>query len=71
MVHIEMSQDEARIVRKVLELHLSELRIDLAAAHIQEFEDTLKKEEALLESVLKHLETLDLSYPESMFGEYA
>ncbi len=70
MVGIEISQDEARILRKILESHLSELRVELAATTIEDFEETLRREEELIESVLLRLEAQDLSYPESMFGEY-
>ncbi len=71
MVRIEMSPDEARMLRKILESHLSDLKAEIAATNIEEFADALRREEGLIESLLQHLESQDLSYPESMFGEYA
>ncbi len=71
MVRIEMTQDEARMLRRLLESHLSELKIEIASTNIEDFEETLRREEGLIENLLRHLETQDLSYPESMFGEYA
>ncbi len=71
MIRIEMSQDEARMLRKLLESHLSELKTEIAATNIEDFEETLRREEGLIENLLQHLETQDLSYPQSMFGEYA
>ncbi len=71
MVRIEMSPDEARMLRKILESHLSDLKAEIAATNIEEFVDALRREEGLIESLLQHLESQDLSYPESMFGEYA
>lgn len=71
MIPIEMSQDEARLLRKLLESHLSELRIEIAATNIEDFEETLRREEELIGNLLQHLEAQDLSYPQSMFGEYA
>jgi hypothetical protein len=71
MVRIEMTQDEARMLRKLLESHLSELRTEMAATSIEDFVEALRREEGLIENLLQHLEGQDLSYPESMFGEYA
>ncbi len=71
MVRLEMSLDEARMLRKLLQSHLTELKTEIAATNIEDFEKTLRQEEGLIDNLLQHLETQDLSYPESMFGEYA
>lgn len=71
MINIEMSQDEARLLRKLLESHLSDLKIEVAATNIEDFEEALRREQELIENLLRRLEAQDLSYPESMFGEYA
>ncbi len=71
MVRIEMSPDEARMLRKILESHLSDLKAEITATNIEDFVDALRREEGLIENLLQHLEAQDLSYPESMFGEYA
>ncbi len=71
MVHFEMSKDEARMLVKLLESHLAELKLDIAATNIADFAEALRREEVLIENLLLHLKAQDLSYPEAMFGEYA
>ena len=56
MVDIELTQNEADILREILKTHLSELTFEIAFTHNREFSELLKKKKDFLTDFLKRLE---------------
>ena len=52
MTQLNLTQEEASILRKVLEDYLSDLRMEVADTDMQDFRDRLKKEEEAIKKIL-------------------
>jgi hypothetical protein len=61
MVDIELTQDEANILREILQAHLSELTFEMAFTHNKEFTDLLKKKRDFMIDFLQRLEGVPAS----------
>ncbi len=70
MVQIQLDDDEVRMLIKTLEAQLAELRLEIGSTRIADFEETLRREEGLVESLLRRLREHEPQMPGSMFGEY-
>lgn len=55
MVNFELARDEAELLHKILDSHLSELAVEMAANGIEDFTGVLKKEEQSVQKMLRHL----------------
>ncbi len=56
MADIELTQEEANILREILKTHLSELTFEIAFTHNREFTELLKKKRDFMIDFLKRLE---------------
>jgi predicted amidohydrolase YtcJ len=55
MVRLELTDDEATILRAVLEAHVRDLPREIHVTHDRAFKQVLKQKEAALERVLEQL----------------
>lgn len=55
MIQITLSDEEAGALRSVLESYRSDLRMEIAGTEQMDFREDLKRQEALLNSVLARL----------------
>jgi len=55
MVHIELTSEEAEMLREILAYYLSELRMEIAGTESVDFREPLKKREAFLKELLQRL----------------
>ena len=55
MIHIDLSPEDARLLRDVLESYLGDLRMEIAGTESVSFRENLKKTEVLLKSLLLRL----------------
>lgn len=55
MATIELNEDEAATLRKVLENYLSDLRMEIADTDALDYREQLKERKALLNRVLEQL----------------
>ena len=55
MIHIDLSPEDARLLRDVLESYLGDLRMEIAGTESLSFRENLKKTEVLLKSLLLRL----------------
>ena len=56
MVEIELTQNEANVLREILKTHLSELNFEIAFTHNKEFTQLLKKKRDFMIDFLQRLE---------------
>ena len=56
MVDIELRQNEANLLREILQTHLSELTFEIAFTHNKEFTELLKKKRDFMIDFLQRLE---------------
>ncbi len=56
MVRIELTPEEARLLREHLTLYLSDFRRQVAGTENPEFRHTLQRDQNLLEEILRRLE---------------
>lgn len=56
MVDIELTQNEANLLREILQTHLSELTFEIAFTHNKEFTELLKKKRDFMIDFLQRLE---------------
>ncbi len=61
MVDIELTQNEANVLREILETHLSELTFEIAFTHNREFTEILKKKRDFMIDFLERLEGVPTS----------
>ncbi len=57
MPNLQLSDDEAAVLRAVLEADVTDLRMEIANTDSKEFRDDLKRKEASLRSMLERLAT--------------
>jgi len=55
MARLDLSPEEARMLRDVLESYLSDLRMEIAGTESVSFRENLKKTEAFLKDLLSRL----------------
>lgn len=56
MITIELTDDEAKVLRNVLENYLTHLRIEIVGTYRKEFRDALKEREKTLLDLVGRLE---------------
>ena len=56
-MNIQLTQEEADILHKILDSYLSDLRVEIANTDLVGFRDPLKKEEVFIKELLHRLET--------------
>lgn len=56
MIRIEMTVEEADLVRRVLDVYVSNLRAEIHHTDNREYRETLKQEREILRGVLHRLE---------------
>jgi hypothetical protein len=56
MVSIELNPEEAEMLREVLSIYLSDLRMEIADTDSMDYRETLKKTEVFLKDLLQRLE---------------
>lgn len=62
MVRIELTDDEAQMLRQVLESYLSDLRMEIADTDSWQFREQLKEKELFLKRILRLL-GWEVTYP--------
>jgi len=55
MARVDLTPEEARMLRDVLESYLSDLRMEIAGTESMSFRENLKKTEAFLKGLLPRL----------------
>ncbi len=55
MAHFELSDEQAAMLRQILESYLSDLRMEISHTDSPDFRDKLKKKKAFLEQLLLDL----------------
>ena len=55
MIHLDLSPEDARLLRDVLESYLGDLRMEIAGTESLSFRENLKKTEVLLKTLILHL----------------
>jgi hypothetical protein len=55
MTTLELTQEEAEILRRVLETYVSDLRMEVADTDRQEFRERLKAKESILKELIQRL----------------
>ncbi len=61
MVDVELTQNEANILREILQTHLSELTFEIAFTHNREFTELLRKKRDFMIDFLQRLEGVPAS----------
>jgi hypothetical protein len=70
MVEIELTQNEANILREVLQTHLSEISFEIAFTHNKEFTDLLRKKRDFMIDFLERLERVPFGEHQSPENEF-
>jgi hypothetical protein len=52
MIQLNLTQEDVSILKKVLEDYLSDLRMEVADTDMQDFRNSLKKEEEAIKEIL-------------------
>jgi hypothetical protein len=52
MIHLELTDDEAKVLREALDFYLSDLRMEVADTDRQDFRNRLKQEETTIKKIL-------------------
>jgi len=55
MVRLELEQDQAEMLREMLESYLGDLRMEISQTDQMDFREDLKKREALLKDLIARL----------------
>lgn len=56
MANLELSQEEASMLREILESYLSDLRMEISDTDKMSFREGLKKKEVFLKDVIQKLQ---------------
>jgi hypothetical protein len=59
MIHVDLTHDEAALLRQLLESCLSELREEIRHTDTRSFRDMLKAQEASVQNLRQHLAAQD------------
>ena len=52
MIRLELSDEEATVLREALEFYMSDLRMEVADTDRQDFRNQLKQEETVIKKIL-------------------
>lgn len=56
MIHIELTREEAEVLRRILEVEISDLRMEIAGTEQMDFREFLKEREVFLKELVERLE---------------
>jgi hypothetical protein len=56
MIQIEMTSEKAEMLREIISMYLSDLRMEIAGTENMKFREELKKKEEFLKELLQRLE---------------
>ncbi len=56
MIQIELTSEKAEMLREIISIYLSDLRMEIAGTENMNFREELKKREVFLNELLEHLE---------------
>lgn len=56
MIQIELTSEKAEMLREIISIYLSDLRMEIAGTENMDFREDLKKKEEFLNELLEHLE---------------
>lgn len=59
MVELRLSEEEAMVLRRVLDSYVSDLRMEVSNTHVLEFRERLKHEEDVLKGLMQRLPLLE------------
>ena len=55
-MHIDITSEEAGMLKEILESYLSDLRMEISSTENMNFREEMKKREELLKRLIQHLE---------------
>ena len=61
MPKLELTPDEALLLKEILQSHLGDLRMEIAGTDLQSFRDKLRNNEEALKRIIEHLGKMDLA----------
>jgi len=59
MPNLELTSDEALLLKEILQSHLGDLRMEIAGTDLQSFRDKLRKNEEIIKRIIEHLAKMD------------
>ncbi|HEX5605383.1 MAG TPA: hypothetical protein VFY96_02650 [Candidatus Binatia bacterium] len=59
MPNLELTPDEALLLKEILQSHLGDLRMEIAGTDLQSFRDKLRKNEEVINRIIDHLGKMD------------
>lgn len=59
MPNLELTADEALLLKEILQSYLSDLRMEIAGTDLQSFRDKLSSNEELTKRIIDHLGKMD------------
>ena len=61
MRRLELTSDEALLLKEILQSHLGDLRMEIAGTDLQSFRDKLRNNEEAIKRIIDHLGKMDLA----------
>jgi hypothetical protein len=59
MPNLELTLDEALLLKEILQSHLGDLRMEIAGTDLQSFRDKLRNNEEAIKRIIEHLGKMD------------
>jgi len=59
MPNLELTPDEALLLKEILQSYLGDLRMEIAGTDLQSFRDKLSSNEELIKRIIDHLGKMD------------
>ncbi|HXT53351.1 MAG TPA: hypothetical protein VN826_02535 [Candidatus Eisenbacteria bacterium] len=59
MPNLELTSDEALLLKEILQSHLGDLRMEIAGTDLQSFRDKLRNNEEAIKRIIEHLGKMD------------
>ena len=59
MPNLELTSDEALLLKEILQSYLGDLRMEIAGTDLQSFRDKLRKNEEVIKRIIDHLGKMD------------
>ena len=59
MPNLELTPDEALLLKEILQSYLGDLRMEIAGTDLQSFRDKLRNNEELIKRIIDHLGKMD------------
>ena len=59
MPNLELTSDEALLLKEILHSHLGDLRMEIAGTDLQSFRDKLRNNEEAIKRIIDHLGKMD------------